>query len=101
MFKLLFNGITSILANLLSVICWPINQLITTALPDLSEKITYITNNLNSVFSGLSWAVSILPPVIVSSLLFILTLEVAKHTIFTSTHALLKVWNLIQKIKFW
>lgn len=101
MFKLLFNGITSILANILSVICWPINQIITSALPDLSEKITYITNNLNSVFSGLSWAVSILPPVIVSSLLFILTLEVAKHTIFTSTHALLKVWNLIQKIKFW
>lgn len=101
MFKLLFNGLTSILANLLSIICWPINQLIINALPDISEKITYITNNLSSVFSGLTWAISILPPVVVSTLLFILTLEVAKHTIFTSTHALIKVWNLIQKIKFW
>ena len=101
MFKLLFNGLTSILANLLSIICWPINQLITTALPDISEKITYISDNLSSVFSGLTWAISILPPVVVSTLLFILTLEVAKQTIFTSTHALIKVWNLIQKIKFW
>lgn len=101
MFKLLFNGLTSILSNLLSIICWPINQLIINALPDISEKITYITDNLSFVFSGLSWSISILPPVLVSTLLFILTLEVAKHTIFTSTHALIKVWNLIQKIKFW
>lgn len=101
MFKLLFNGITGILANLLSVICWPINQIISGVVPDFSEKLTYITNNLSSVFSGLTWAVSILPPVVVTTLLFILTLEVAKHTIFTSTHALIKVWNLIQKIKFW
>ena len=101
MFKLLFNGITSILANLLSVICWPINQLIEVALPDFSDKITFITDNLSGVFSGLTWAISILPPVVITTLIFILTLEVAKHTIFTSTHALIKVWNLIQKIKFW
>ena len=101
MFKLLFNGITSILANLLSVICWPINQIISGVLPDFSDKLTFITDNLSSVFSGLTWAISILPPVVVSTLLFILALEVAKHTIFTSTHALIKVWNLIQKIKFW
>lgn len=101
MFKLLFNGLTSILANILSIICWPINQVITSIVPDLSEKITYITDNLSYIFSGLTWAISILPPVIVTTLLFILTLEVAKHTIFTSTHALIKVWNLIQKIKFW
>lgn len=101
MFKLLFNGITSILSNLLSVICFPINQLIETILPDFSDKITYITDNLSSVFSGITWAIGILPPVITTTLIFILTLEVAKHTIFTSTHTLVKVWNLIQKIKFW
>ena len=101
MFKLLFNGITGILANLLSVICWPIIQVITGTLPNFSDKLTYIPDNLSSVFSGLTWAISILPPVVVPTLLFILTLEVAKHTIFTSTHALIKVWNLIQKIKFW
>lgn len=101
MFKLLFNGLTAILANILSIICWPINQIIVNIVPDLSDKITFITDNLNNVFSGLSWAISILPATIVTTLLFILSLEVAKHTIFTSTHALIKVWNLIQKIKFW
>lgn len=101
MFKALFSGIIGILANLLSVICWPLNQIIINVLPDLSEKITYVTDNLSYVFSGLTWAISILPSVVVTTLLFILSLEVAKHTIFKSTHALIKVWNLLQKIKFW
>lgn len=101
MFKLLFNGITRILANILSVIMYLPNQLVSSAIPDLTEKINYITNNLSQVFDGLTWAISILPPVLVTTLLFILTLEVAKHTIFISTHALIKVWNLMQKIKFW
>lgn len=101
MFKILFNGITSILANILSVVMYFPNQLVSSLIPDLTEKISFITNNLSQVFDGLTWALSILPPVLVSTLLFILTLEVAKHTIFTSTHALIKVWNLMQKIKFW
>lgn len=101
MFKLLFNGITRILGNILSVIMYLPNQLVSAAIPDLTEKINYITNNLSQVFDGLTWAISILPPVLVTTILFILTLEVAKHTIFISTHALIKVWNLMQKIKFW
>lgn len=101
MFKLLFNGITRILSNILSVIMYLPNQLVSAAIPDLTEKINYITNNLSQVFDGLTWAISILPPVLITTLMFILTLEVAKHTIFISTHALIKVWNLMQKIKFW
>ena len=101
MFKLLFNGITRILSNILSVIMYLPNQLVSSAIPDLTEKINFITNNLSQVFDGLTWAISILPPVLITTLMFILTLEVAKHTIFISTHALIKVWNLMQKIKFW
>lgn len=101
MFKLLFNGITRILSNILSVIMYLPNQLVSAAIPDLTEKINFITNNLSQVFDGLTWAISILPPVLITTLMFILTLEVAKHTIFISTHALIRVWNLMQKIKFW
>ena len=76
MFKLLFNGITRILANILSVVMYLPNQLVSAAIPDLTEKINYITQNISHVFDGLTWAVSILPPVLVSTLLFILTLEI-------------------------
>ena len=71
------------------------------ALPDLSGKILDVTNTLNSVFDSITWALGLVPPLIIETLLFILTIEIAKHTIFVSTHSLIKVWNLFQKIKFW
>lgn len=101
MFQALFNIIINLLATIIQLICWPINQIITSTLPDLSSKITEVTNVFSTAFNGLSWAVSAIPPQILSTLLFIITIEIAKHTIFTSTHTLIKVWNVLQKLKFW
>lgn len=101
MFKALFNIIINLLATIIQLICWPINQIISSALPDLSSKITEVTNVFGTAFDGMAWAVSAIPPQIVSTLLFIITIEIAKHTIFTSTHTLIKVWNVLQKLKFW
>lgn len=101
MFKALFTIIINMLASVIQLICWPINQLITSTMPDLSDKILSVTNTLNSVFDSITWGIGLLPPVIIETLLFILTIEIAKHTIFISTHMLIKVWNVLQKIKFW
>lgn len=101
MFRALFNIILNMLASVIQLIVWPINQLITATLPDLSSKLTLVSNTMNSVFDSLSWAIGLVPPVIIETLLFIILVEIAKHTIYISTHALIKVWNIIQKIKFW
>ena len=101
MFKILFNIIINMLATVIQIIVWPVNQLITSTMPDLSSKITIVTSTLGSVFNSINWAVGLLPSVVVETLLFILTVEIAKHTIFISTHALIQVWNVLQKIKFW
>lgn len=101
MFKALFNIIINLLATIIQIIVWPINTLISSTLPDISDKITSITSTLNSVFTSITWAVGLLPPIVIETLLFILTIEIAKHTIYVSTHTLVKVWNVLQKIKFW
>lgn len=101
MFKALFTGILNLVATVIQLVCWPVNQIIVNALPDLSGKILEVTNTLNSVFDSITWALGLVPPLIIETLLFILTIEIAKHTIFVSTHSLIKVWNLFQKIKFW
>lgn len=101
MFKALFNIIINLLATVIQIAVLPINAIITSALPDLSSKITEVTNTLNSAFTSISWALSLVPPQIINTLLFILTIEIAKHTIYVSTHTLIKVWNLFQKLKFW
>lgn len=101
MFKVLFNLIINMLATVIQIIVWPINAIISNTLPDLSNQITNVSNTIGSVFNSLNWAIGLVPPVIIETLLFIITIEIAKHTIFLSTHTLVKVWNVLQKIKFW
>lgn len=101
MFKALFNIIINMIASVIQIIVWPINQIIVNVMPDVSDKILVVTNTLNSVFDAITWGLGLLPPFLVETLLFIVTIEIAKHTIFVSTHVLIKVWNVFQKIKFW
>lgn len=53
------------------------------------------------MFSSISWALGLIPGYVIEVLLFIFTIEIAKHTIRISTHTLIKIWNLFQKLKFW
>lgn len=101
MFKLIFNGIINLLATVIQIIVWPINTIIVNTLPDLTAKISLVSNGINSLFNGIGWALGLLPPTILGTLVFIISVEIAKHTIYLSTHTLIKVWNVLQKIKFW
>lgn len=99
--KWLFNIMINLLATLVQIVCIPINSAINSALPDLSNTITQVTTAIGTAFTGMGWALSFLPIPVVRALTFIIGVEIAKHTIFISTHALIKIWNLFQKIKFW
>lgn len=101
MFKALFNIIFNLLATLIQIVMIPINTIIDGLLPDLTEKINYLTTNIPVLFNNLSWFVNILPPTTRAILLFALNIVIIKYTIYISTHAVIKVWNLFQKLKFW
>lgn len=101
MFQLLFKLILNLLATLLQIILAPLNLLISNALPDISAKILEVTNTISSMFGNITWALGIIPKPVITALLFIITLEISKHSIYVLTRMLLKVWEVIQKIKFW
>ena len=101
MFKLLFTIIINLLATVIQIVCLPINAVITNTMPDFSDKILQVTSTLNSVFDSLRWALGLIPDPIIEVLLFIVSVEIAKHTIRVSTGSLIKVWTILQKIKFW
>lgn len=101
MFKILFNIIIDLLATLIQLVLFPLNLTITNLLPDLSTKILNVVNNLSHLFDSMTWALELIPSQVIEVLIFILGVEIAKHTIHFSTHALLKIWNLFQKLKFW
>lgn len=101
MFKILFNIIINLMATIIQIVTLPLNLVITNTLPNFSNKISQVVSGVPTLFSGIYWATGLLPPGVLEVLLFIITIEIAKHTIFANTHALLKVWNILQKIKFW
>lgn len=101
MAKAILNVLINLLATIIQLLCTPINLVVSSALPDLTSKISQVTSTFGSVFNNMSWALSIIPSSVLESLSFVILCEIAKHTIFTSTHILLKVWTVIQKIKFW
>lgn len=101
MFKALFNIIINILATLVQIVCLPINAAINAALPNISNTITQVATSISTAFTGMGWALSILPTAVIGALTFIIGCEIAKHTIFISTHTLIKIFNLFQKLKFW
>lgn len=101
MIQAIFQFLMNLLATVIQIIVWPINAIIIATLPDLSGKIQNVAEVFATVFNTITWATGLIPDSIIGTIIFILTVEIAKHTIFTSTHTLLKVWNVLQKIKFW
>lgn len=101
MFQLLFKLILNLLATLLQTLLIIPNAIISNALPDLSSKIVEVTQTITSMVGNITWALGIIPTPVIAALLFIITLEIAKHSIYVLTHMFLKVWEVIQKIKFW
>lgn len=99
--SMLFNFILTIVMTIVQIICLPLNALFNAVFPDFGEKISTIQEGLNTAFSGLSWAISFIPPMVRDVLLFIFTIEMSMLVIMKSTHLTSKVWKILQKLKFW
>lgn len=99
--SLLFNFILKIVMTIIQLICLPLNALFDNVFPDFDKYITIINNGLNSAFSPLSWAISIIPPLVREVLLFIFTIELSIVLIMKSTRLTARVWSILQKLKFW
>lgn len=99
--SMLFNFILTIIMTIVQIICLPLNALFSAVFPDFSEKMSTIQSGLNSAFTSLSWAISIIPPMVRDVLLFIFTIEMSLLVIMKSTHLTAKIWSILQKLKFW
>lgn len=96
-----FNFLLTIIMSIVQLICLPLNLLFENVFPDFSDKLTMIDNALEFAYSGLSWAISIIPPLVREVLLFIFTIELGMLAVMKSSHLTAKVWNILQKLKFW
>lgn len=59
MINKLLMGIIKLIVSLVSVILTPIDNLIQSALPQLSDALTAVGNFLNLISNGLGWVISL------------------------------------------
>ena len=102
MIKALLNGILNIITTLVGFILTPINALFTNLFPDMSIAISTFNTFVNSyIGSALSYFFSLFPPIFKNLLVLWFTFVIAYYSIFYTYKAIIKIFTIIQKIKFW
>lgn len=101
MFKALLKLLMNMAGTIVQLICAPINAIIVATVPDFQSYTSGIVNGITTAFNGLNWGLNIIPTSVLNALIFIITCEIAKHTIYLGAHSLIKVWHVLQKVKFW
>jgi hypothetical protein len=100
--KAIINGLLKLIMSILNVFLLPINALFENLFPDMSSSISTFNNFVNSYVGGtLSYFFSILPPIFRGLLVIWFTFLISYYTIYFTYHTLIKIWGIIQKIKFW
>lgn len=97
----LFDFILGLVATVIQLICTPLNLLITNAMPDIATGLSSVSAGFTTLFGILGWALNIVPQPLLWIFAFSYGIKLAVSTISISTHTLVKVWNVFQKIKFW
>lgn len=98
----ILKGILKVITKLLSIFLLPINLLVNQLFPNMSTAIGHFNTFVNTYLgSTLSFFFSILPPIFRSIIFIWLTFLISYYTIYYSYLAIVKIFDLIQKIKFW
>lgn len=102
MIKAIINGLMSLVTSILNIILLPINLLIENIFPDMSSAINTFSTFVNTyVGSTIGYFSSVLPPITRSVIGLWLTFLVVYYGVVWSYTAIIKIYNVIQKIKFW
>lgn len=98
----ILKGILKAITKLLSLFLLPVNALINQLFPNMTTAISHFNTFVSTyIGSTLSFFFSILPPIFRSIIFIWLTFLISYYTIYYTYLAVVKIFDLIQKIKFW
>lgn len=102
MIKAIINGLLNVIMSILNVFLYPINALFENLFPDMTNAIGTFNTFVNDYVGGtLSYFFSILPPIFRSLLVLWITFLISYFTIYYTYQGMVKIWGIIQKVKFW
>lgn len=102
MINAILKGLLKIITTLLDTLLYPINVLFANVFPDMTSAIQTFTQFINSyVGNNLTWFFNLFPPIFRSLLVLWFTFLISYYTIRFTYITAIKIFNIIQKIKFW
>lgn len=102
MINAIINGILNIIIFLIDLMLTPINALFENVFPDMTASIARFNTFVNTYLGDtLSYFFSILPPTFKDVLIIWFTFVIAYYTVYFVYNGTVKIFELIQKIKFW
>lgn len=102
MIKGILKGILKMILKLLGIVLTPIDTLISNVFPSMATAIQTFTNFINNILgNNMVYIFHLFPPTFRSLLVLWFTFVIAYYTIYYTYTGILKIFNVIQKIKFW
>lgn len=102
MIKALMKGIMKIVTSFIGIVLTPVNALISGIFPNFAGAISQFNSFVTNYVGGtIAYFSSILPPITRQVIALWLTFLIAYYTITWSYALIIKIYNVIQKIKFW
>lgn len=102
MAKALMKVVMKLVSSVVDIVLLPINALISNIFPDFSEAISNFTSFVTNYVGGsIGYFASILPPITRSIVGLWLTFLVTYYGVSWSYSLIIKIYNVIHKIKFW
>lgn len=102
MIKAILNGLLSALSGVVSFLLTPVNALVENLFPDMANAIATFNNFVDTYLgANLAYFFSMFPPIFKSLLVMFFTFCIAYYTVHFTYIALVKIFTIIQKVKFW
>ena len=102
MIKAIINGILNLIISILDIILIPVNALFENLFPDVTSMISTFNSIVQTyVGGGLAYFFSMLPPIFKGLLVTFITFIIAYYGVYYTYIGIKKIFDIIQKIKFW
>ena len=102
MAKAIMKVIMKLVSSVVDIVLIPINALIGGIFPNFSTAINNFTSFVNNYVGGtIGYFASILPPITRSIIGLWLSFLITYYAVAWSYSLITKIYNVIQKIKFW
>lgn len=102
MAKALFSVLLKFIKSIVNIFLTPINALVVNLFPDLSTLLSTFNSAVSQIIGGnIAFFSHLLPPTTRTFIIFYLTLLISYYTITISVHLVLKVINIIRRVKIW